>query len=437
MSYQAASAALNRMHMQPVLSFSFSVNALSAAMHKLSQANPEAEQKAAAVSRVETAAYYGLTAPAGVNKPFAFANGIAIIPIQGALINRFGACWGYVTGYNFIRAQMNAAAADPDVKGIIFDINSPGGEAAGCFELASEIFALEKPTLGVVDSNAYSGAYALLSAMDKKVVTPSGGVGSVGVITMHVNEAKWLEKLGIEITLIYSGEHKADGNPFEALPTEVKKNIQASVDGRREEFSALVAGNLGVDVKVIKDTEAQVYRAKAALELGLIDAVATPAEAVAAFLTELSGSTNLQENSMATQNANADTPGAKGSENANVSATQEQVDAARKTERDRIATIMSCEEAKGRQKQASHLALNTSISLEDAKGILAASAVEAAAAPAPETNQLENAMGKESAKGNNPGVGADPADAGANGDKVDVASRMLKNHAMATGRTVQ
>ncbi|PZP55979.1 MAG: S49 family peptidase, partial [Delftia acidovorans] len=123
-------------------------------------------------------------APSSGNKPFAFSGGFAIIPIHGSLINRYGGYYhGYVTGYNFIRSQMNAALADPDVEAIIFDVNSNGGEAAGCFELANEIFASRavKPSFSVVDSNAYSAAYALGSAATKMAVIPSGGAGSIGV----------------------------------------------------------------------------------------------------------------------------------------------------------------------------------------------------------------------------------------------------------------
>lgn len=76
-------------------------------------------------------------------KPFAFAEGTAIIPVHGSLINRFGGYYhGYATGYQFIRSQRAKAMVDPDVKRIIYDVNSPGGEAAGCFELADESFEM-------------------------------------------------------------------------------------------------------------------------------------------------------------------------------------------------------------------------------------------------------------------------------------------------------
>jgi signal peptide peptidase SppA len=434
MTSQVAIAAVSRLNMQPMFAFQQSMSSIMASLQELAKADPEKEHKIAAASRTELVATYGFSRR-DESKPFMFAQGVAIIPVHGTLLNRFGASWGYVTGYNFIRAQMNAAEADPDVKGIIFDINSHGGEAAGCFELSAEIASLVKPTLGVVDSNAYSGGYAILSGMKKKVATPSGGVGSVGVITMHVDESKWLEKVGVKITLIYSGAHKADGNPFEELPDAVRKNVQAAVDGRRQEFATLVADNLGMDVKAVMATEAQTYRAQAALELGLIDAVATPAEAVAAFLTELSGSTTTQEkDSMSTQ-ANAQ-PGAPGAESANTQASKDQIAAAVKAERERVSAIVNCDEAKDKGKLAMHLATNTTLTVEDAKATLAVAPAEVTAAATTtvvEGNPLAAAMAAEAAKGKNPEVGADAVKGQGSNDQDSAGDLIIADFKRASG----
>lgn len=86
-------------------------------------------------------------------KPFAYAGGVAVVPIYGLLLNRFPGSIGMATGYDFIRGQLRAALADPDVSHIVFDIHSGGGMAAGCEELAQEIYRSReaKPSLAVVD----------------------------------------------------------------------------------------------------------------------------------------------------------------------------------------------------------------------------------------------------------------------------------------------
>lgn len=336
-------------------------------------------------------------------KNFAFAEGTAIIPVHGTLINRFGGCYhGYMTGYNFIRRQRAEALADPDVERIIYDVNSRGGEAAGCFELADESFELrgKKPTLAMVDADCYSAAYAFASSADKISVTPSGGAGSIGVISMHADLSKLLDNVGVTISLITAGEHKADGNPFSALSPEVRASIQADVDDTRDKFVALVARNRGIDEKVVRDTEARTYSAEDALALNLIDEVATPAMAINSFINGPSGSG--KEANVMKPEEQANTP-------------QPDANAAKTAERERIAGIMGCEAAQGKSKLANHLALSTDMSVAEATAILENAAPETqAAAPAPaapavpaaptaEANAFKQAMDS----GNNPGVGPD------------------------------
>lgn len=327
-------------------------------------------EKAESQMRKDLCSAYGMGEPSA-DKPFAFSGGLAIIPIHGTLINRFGGYYyGYVTGYNFIRSQRNAALADPDVKAIIYDVNSNGGEAAGCFELSKEMRETrgDKPSLAVVDSNCYSAAYALASAAGKIAVTPSGGAGSIGVVAMHIDMSEMLDKIGIKINLIKSGEHKTDGSPFEPLSESARKSWQESVDTMRTEFVDLVAENRNLDPKVVRDTEAECYSAKDAQALGLIDEVATPSAAV----TELLNGTE----------ASSEQPGALA-----MSFTQEEMDTAKKeaatAERSRISGIIGCDAAKNRTTLATHLAFNTSMGVEEAGSILAASPENTPAAVAP------------------------------------------------------
>ena len=289
------------------------------------------------------------------NKPFAFQNGVAIIPIHGSLINRFGQCYGYVTGYNFIRRQRDAAMADPDVTAIVYDVNSGGGEAAGCFELADESFALRgtKPTISVVDSACYSAAYALASTSDQVVVTPTGGAGSVGVYTMHVDMSKMLENWGLEITLIHAGEHKVDGHPYAELPEDVRADMQKSVDATYNKFVESVARNRNLSVEAVKDTQARCYSADDALALGLIDSVASPIEAIRAFLGGPSEASNDETTGDSLMELNE----------------------AKQAERQRVGAIIGHLNAKGREAMANHLALNTDMSVDDAAALLAVAPV--------------------------------------------------------------
>lgn len=423
MSDFALNAAISRMNMG-VLAVAPFHGGLAHDMKSLAGLEASAIESRFDARKVEMVAAYGFNANEQ-RKPFAFANGVAIIPISGTLINRYNYTWeGYVTGYNFIRRQLQAAMADDDVKGIIFDVNSYGGEAAGCFELASEIRAAReaKPSIALVDSNAYSAGYALASAAGKVVAIPSAGVGSIGVITMHVDFSKLYEDVGIKVTLIYESEHKADGNPYEPLPEAVKSSIQKSIHSAYEAFVGLVAENLGVDAKMPRDTKSATFQADEALKLGLIHAVATPQMAARAFLNELSGSnSNPQGASMSTQTTNE--PGAETQATAEAAAAA--ATTARNAERERVNGILSCEEAKGRETLAKHLALETEMSVDAAKKVLAASEAKASTG-----NPFAAAM--DATK--NPNVGADAANNG--GAEEDPVKAILSAQAAATGRKV-
>jgi signal peptide peptidase SppA len=377
----------------------------------MSAQNPDAaKEKFMSHVRGELCEAYGFSSRVQ-NKAFAFADGIAIIPMHGSLINRFGGYYGYVTGYNFLRSQFNLAINDPDVTAIVFDVNSYGGEAAGCFELAAEIAAARgtKPIIAMVDSNCYSAAYALASAADKIIAIPSAGLGSVGVVAMHMDMSQWLDKIGLKITFIYSGDHKVDGNPYQALPASVKADIQKGVDKSRATFVTVVAQNRKMDEKVVYDTEAKTYRADDAKALGLVDVIAVPRAALQALIdgddiddevsdgeeakTKTVATTEpVKENTMADQEKTPDT--------AALSAT------AAANERARVQGILNCEEAKGNPALANHFAFASSMSVVEAQA-----ALKAAAPAAPSAEEKAKAEADAKAKAEADAKAKEEADA--------------------------
>lgn len=431
MSDFAARAALARMNLREV-AVAAHYTSLGADIQHMASTKPEEAQAAFMDRRSEMCAAFGFNAPEQ-RKPFAFANGMAIIPVSGTLVNRLNWAYSSVTGYNFIRSQINAALADDDVRGIVLDINSYGGEAAGCFELAADIRAARaiKPVMSVIDSNAYSAGYAIASAGSKIVLTPSGGVGSIGVIAMHVDMSKALADYGYKVTLIYEAEHKADGNPYEPLPDDVKASIQKSIHTAYGMFTALVAENLGMDEQKVRDTKSRIYRADEALSLGLIHAIATPNQAVQAFFDELSGSTLQLRNEGVSMTTATEKPGAEQQAADQAAAVQKAASEARTAERARVAGITGCEEAKGRTALANHLAMNTEMSVEDAKGVLAA-------APAEQTKASpSNAFKEHMDASKHPNVGSEGGEGdkaeGSQGEGASLVTRILGAQAQATG----
>jgi signal peptide peptidase SppA len=206
-------------------------------------------------------------------------DGVAVIAIIGSLINR-GAWLGSYSGetsYEGIGFQVAHAARDPKAKMILLDIDSPGGEATGCFECAAAIRAAgrAKPVVAVVNGMAASAAYALASAADWIVTTESGVSGSIGCVLLHADYSAKLKKDGITPTLIFAGAHKVDGHPFAPLSEEVTADLQAEVDGYYKLFVSGVAEGRGMSEAAVRATEARTFMGSAAVAAGLADEIGT------------------------------------------------------------------------------------------------------------------------------------------------------------------
>lgn len=331
------------------------------------------------------------------DKPFVYFNGLAVIPVHGALLNRFPYAFSCATGYNFIRSQLNMALDDDDVVGIVFDIDSGGGEAAGCMELSEDIRASRevKPSLAIVDSFCASAAYAIGSAANRIVGIQSSVSGSIGVVAMHIDMSKMLENFGLEVTFIWAGEDKKEGNFYEKLSDKAKAQIQERIDLRYQEFVTLVANNRGLSEDAVRDTKARTFTANEAVELGLIDAVAAPSAAIAQFHESLSGPPSTESDEMTTQANQADKAGQTTTASTTAAAPVASTDtvdvaAVQKAERERMDAIVSCDAGKANPALANHFAFKTSMSVEDAQAALEAAGPAKPAEPAkPEPDKQE------------------------------------------------
>lgn len=206
--------------------------------------------------------------------------GIAIIPVYGTLVQKLGTLRPYsgMTGYDGIRRVFLTAVNDPEVKGICLDIDSPGGEVAGCFDLVDLIYAErgKKPIHAILSENAFSAAYAIASAADKIYVPRTGGVGSVGVIVIHCDWSQRIKDDGLKVSIITYGNRKAESNPYVALSDEAKAAIQHDVDEMGRLFVSTVSRNRGLSETVIRNTQAACYLAAEGVQMGLADVVASP-----------------------------------------------------------------------------------------------------------------------------------------------------------------
>ena len=206
-------------------------------------------------------------------------DGIAVIPIHGSLVKRslgMEASSG-LTSYGEIAAMLDAALADPHVSGILLDIDSPGGEASGSFELARRVreAAAMKPVWAVANDAAYSAAYAIAASAQRLFVTETGGVGSIGVIALHVDQSVKDAKDGYRFTAITAGAHKNDYSPHEPLSDTAKSELQGEVDRLYSIFTEHVAAMRDLDVDAVRATEAGLFFGSNAVAQGLADGLQT------------------------------------------------------------------------------------------------------------------------------------------------------------------
>lgn len=217
--------------------------------------------------------------------------GVAIIEVYGTLVQKLGSLRPFsgMTGYDGIRQNFLMALSDPDVKAIMLDINSPGGEVAGCFDLVDAIHSArgKKPIWSILNECAYSAAYAIASAADRITVPRTGGVGSIGVIWMHMDWSKALTGAGFKVTFITYGESKADGHPEIPLSPEALARFQSDIDMMGELFVTTIARNRNISAKVVRDTQAATYLGAAGVSQALADDVMAPDAAFRALLAEI------------------------------------------------------------------------------------------------------------------------------------------------------
>lgn len=217
--------------------------------------------------------------------------GVAKIEIEGTLVQKNYALRpeSGMTGYDGIQQNFVEAMQDDRVRAIWLDIDSPGGEVAGMFDLADLIYSARgrKPIWAILNESAFSAAYALASAADRITVPRTGGVGSIGIVWMHCDLSQRLANEGVKVTFVKRGTRKVDGAPEIPLSEEALARFQKEIDTVGEMFEATVGRNRGLSADKIRDMNANTFLGADGVSQGLADVVLSPDAAFRALLDEL------------------------------------------------------------------------------------------------------------------------------------------------------
>ncbi len=229
----------------------------------------------------------GIEAKAGEpfdNQPQGYdvINGVAIVPIDGVIakkMNLFSRISGGAST-EMIARDFTQAMNDEDVHSVILNIDSPGGTVDGTADLGDVIFNARgtKPVVAFADGLMASAAYWIGSAADQIYASNDTAIiGSIGVVSTHVDYSEQLKNEGVKVTEIYAGKFKRIASEYEPLTKEGKDSMQDHVDYLYSVFVGTVAKHRGVDDKIVLDdmADGRLFIGQQAVDAGLVDGVTT------------------------------------------------------------------------------------------------------------------------------------------------------------------
>lgn len=218
-------------------------------------------------------------------KRYEIVDGVAVIPVEGVLAKRMNLCIEISGGAStqIIAQDFGLAMGDPSVEGVLFVIDSPGGEVSGTQDLAGAIFRAreQKPVYAIADGMMVSGAAWIGTAAERVfLVDGTTLTGSIGVVMVHRDFSKRAEQSGVKTTEIYAGEYKMIASDQKPLTDEGREYLQAIVDDMYSAFVGDVAKNRGTTAEDVLErmADGRLFVGAKAVEAGLVDGIATMGE---------------------------------------------------------------------------------------------------------------------------------------------------------------
>lgn len=218
-------------------------------------------------------------------------DGVAVIDVTGTLVHR--SSWmdavSGLASYEKISAELDRAASNPNVHAILLNLNSPGGEVSGMFEMADRIASLRgkgKAVYAIAADCACSAAYLLGAACERFYATEGAITGSIGIVYAHLDASEADKMAGIKVTHIHAGARKVDGNQHEPLSDAAKTTLQNHVDQTAALMFARVDKYRGIALGSAQATEASVYVGAAAEAFKIIDGIRSTRQVLAELRTK-------------------------------------------------------------------------------------------------------------------------------------------------------
>ncbi len=214
-----------------------------------------------------------------------FGAAVGVIPVEGVIASGFPDSMTSTSGTVYSGRVINdlqQAEADSSVKAIVLRIDSPGGGVVGSDEIHQQMLVMTKPVVVSMGEMAASGGYFISAPADEIMANRNTLTGSIGVISQFIHLEEFLEKNGVSVTTIVSGEFKASGSMFEEMSAEDQAIWQGIIDDAFEDFVGVVAEGRGMpEAEVLELADGRVFTGEQALQVGLVDSLGNLPDAIA------------------------------------------------------------------------------------------------------------------------------------------------------------
>lgn len=216
------------------------------------------------------------------------SNLIAVVPVYGMLTpdGRYG------TSLDGLARTVAALDANPNVSKILLNVTSPGGTVTGTPEAAEAIRRVRDngntPIVALANGMMASGALWVGAAASEIVVTPSGEIGSIGVISMYVDYSKAYEDMGVKIDVMRIPNKKARYSGVEPMTDEMRSHVETRISESYDRFKRAMATNRGIRIDQVeaKFGGGEMLSAERAVEAGLADRIGTLEQTLSRMITK-------------------------------------------------------------------------------------------------------------------------------------------------------
>lgn len=218
---------------------------------------------------------------------------VALIPVKGIILGDDSSDFLFDDALSSQETieMIEKAGKNPNIRAIIFEINSPGGSPVASEEIANAIKKTNKTSVAWIREIGTSGAYWVASSTDYIIASRVSITGSIGVIASYTEFSGIMKDYNLTYRRLISGKYKDIGDPFKELVPEEQEILQSYLDSIRDYFVEEVAKNRNMKKQEVeKAANGLFYLGGEAKKLGLIDEIGGKDEAIA-YIEEKEGIT--------------------------------------------------------------------------------------------------------------------------------------------------